>query len=59
MSVEYGIVCDGCGNVVDGSSISATVARRKVRKEGGRVNLRGGKDLCVLCVESGRKPGSA
>lgn len=56
MSVEYDIVCDGCGAAVDGSHISAAAARRSIRKEGGRVNLPGGKDLCVNCVKDGRRP---
>jgi len=56
MSVEYEIVCDNCGAVVSGSNISAAVARRSLREDGGRVNLPGGKDLCANCVKDGRRP---
>lgn len=56
MSVEYDIVCDGCGSVIDGSSASATAARKLIRAIGGRTNLPGGKDLCPLCVQNGRQP---
>jgi hypothetical protein len=53
MSLEYDIVCDGCGNVIDGSSVSAAVAREQIRREGGRAGLPGGRDLCPLCVRDG------
>lgn len=56
MSVNYDIVCDGCGFPIDGSLHSAADARLRVREMGGRVNLPGGKDLCPECVRTGRKP---
>ena len=42
MSLEYTIVCDGCGRLIDASLISFAIARRSVREMGGRVNLPGG-----------------
>jgi hypothetical protein len=51
MSIEYSVNCDGCGRVLDVSSVSAAVARKNVSDTGGRVNLPGGEDLCSQCVE--------
>jgi hypothetical protein len=39
VSCDYDISCDGCGTVIDGSSLSFAAARRKIREAGGRVNL--------------------
>lgn len=55
MSVEYSIICDGCGRLIDAGK-SAAAAREAVREIGGRVNLPGGKDLCSFCVAAGRRP---
>lgn len=51
MSLEYTIVCDGCGRLIDASGRSAAAARESVREMGGLVNLPGGKDLCNQCAE--------
>jgi hypothetical protein len=56
VSCDYDISCDGCGTVIDGSSLSFAAARRKIREAGGRVNLPGGKDLCPACVKAGNEP---
>jgi hypothetical protein len=56
VSVEYLIICDGCGAAVDGNPKSAAAARRIIRQDGGRVNLPGGKDLCPVCVKAGKEP---
>jgi hypothetical protein len=57
VSLQYAIGCDGCGALLDASSVSAAAARKVVRNElGGRVNLPGGKDLCGDCVAAGKKP---
>lgn len=53
MSVEYTIVCDGCGWLINASGTSAAMARKSVREMGGRVGLPGGKDLCPECAKNG------
>lgn len=50
MSVEYTIVCDGCGRLIDASGRSVAAARASVRDMGGRTSRPGGKDLCNQCV---------
>ena len=56
MSVEYTIFCNGCGEVIEASRVSANVARNTVRDMGGRTSLPGGKDLCPACVTAGKVP---
>jgi len=50
MSVEVTIVCDCCGKVAAAHHRSAAAARAELRAMGGRVNLRGGKDICSWCA---------
>jgi hypothetical protein len=52
MSVEYTIICDGCGALIDAGN-SAAEARKAIREMGGRTALPGGKDLCHHCVAAG------
>lgn len=50
MSVEYTIICDACGRLIDASSVSAAAARASVRDMGGAIALPGGKDFCNQCA---------
>lgn len=59
MSVEYTIICDICGRLIEARSTSASEARVGVRLGGGRTSLPGGKDMCGRCVmEAKRKDAS-
>lgn len=49
MSVEYVIICDGCGAVLEGNS-SAREARKVVKEQRGGVQ-RGKLDYCADCVK--------
>jgi hypothetical protein len=53
MSIEYTVYCNGCGRLIDASTVSAAETRKSVREMGGRVNLPSGKDLCCQCVAAG------
>lgn len=55
MSVEYVIVCDGCGDQLDAGRVSAAATRWLIRQRGGRVALPGGRDLCPECVADGKR----
>lgn len=53
MSVEFTIICNGCGAVGDASGVSAARARAALREDRGwRTNLPGGKDLCEDCKDT-------
>ena len=56
MSVEYVIICDGCGRTIAGSAAAGHVARLDVQANGGKTGLPGGRDLCHKCVHDGVKP---
>ena len=47
MSVEYVIICDGCGRTIAGSAAAAHVARLDVQANGGKTGLPGGRDLAT------------
>jgi len=51
MSVEYTIICDGCGGLIAASRRSFVDARVSVRDMGGKTGQAGGKDLCNQCAE--------
>jgi hypothetical protein len=53
MSVERTLICDGCGAVIDAGR-TAAIVRAEAKRNGAKVNLPGGKDLCPDCVRRGR-----
>ncbi len=69
VSIEYRIICDGCGipmahcdqAVIPDGRKAIAAARREVRRDGGRTNLPKGKDaygrdLCRECIMEGNEP---
>ena len=46
--IEYTVFCDVCGDLLDGSHISAAEARR-LAKAAGRLRRSRNKDLCNQC----------
>ena len=49
MSIDYNLICDECGNVVDGSLISAAYTRARAKHEGTAFRYKN-KDLCKRCM---------
>ena len=56
MGVEYTIICDGCGHLLDENIFSAAAARKVVKEQLGGVQ-RGRHDYCHDCAKD-RKMGS-
>lgn len=56
VSVEYLIICDGCGGVLSGSSKNAKAARREVALQGGTTAQPGGLDYCRGCRKCDMAP---
>jgi hypothetical protein len=50
VSLEYTIICDKCGRLIDASRQSAAAARASVRDMGGVIAQPGGKDFCNQCA---------
>jgi hypothetical protein len=50
VTVEYTIICDRCGRLIDASRQSVSAARASVRDMGGAIGLPGGQDFCNQCA---------
>lgn len=48
MSIDYCLICDECGKVIDGSKISPAKVRETAKREGTAAR-RGNRDLCFGC----------
>ena len=48
MSIDYQLICDVCGKIIDGSMYSAAEVRRVAKKEE-TAYRRDNKDICRVC----------
>ena len=55
MSIEVTLICDECGNVIDGGKTAKRI-RDEARTNGAKVGMPGGKDYCPSCVTAGGDP---
>jgi hypothetical protein len=49
MSIEINLLCDQCGNIIDGSAKSAADVRATAKREGMAYRMKG-RDICRHCV---------
>ena len=51
LNVQVNVTCDGCRESYDDACWTGQQARAEARKDGWRVSLPGGRDLCPTCRE--------
>lgn len=56
MSVSYDIFCDGCCQIINGSHISAAIARKQATQDGILFRV-GRKEYCRQCFLAMKKEG--
>ena len=49
MSIDYNLICDECGRIVDGSKVSSAEVRRQALRQG-IIKRVGHKDICLRCI---------